>query len=82
VPSQFFERLIFALTEAMGPMASLVVCDQVTAMGESLDAFPKQRLGQLVDEASREISSETLKAHFQQTISQEIHTINSSQEEQ
>ena len=76
VPSQFFESMVRALTEAMGPMAFLVVRDRVAAMGESHDAFPKHRLGQLVDETSGEILSESMKGRFQELMSKEIQTIN------
>ena len=80
VPSRFFDRMIYALTEAIGPMASLIVPDQVAAMGESIEAFPKQRLGQLVDETSREISAEALKSRFQRLMRAEIHAINGGQD--
>jgi hypothetical protein len=79
-PSRFFESMVRALTEAMGPMASLVVQGHVAAMGESKDAFPKHRLGQLVDETSREILSESMKGRFQELMSKEVQTINGGED--
>jgi type II secretory pathway predicted ATPase ExeA len=71
VSSAVFVRMNFALTEAMGPMASLVIRDQVSALGESLVAFPKSRLVELVEGASQEILEESLKIRFQQTMFEE-----------
>jgi hypothetical protein len=64
--------MIKALTEAMGPMAPLVVRDRIAALGESPETFPARRVLELVELISREILSEKLKLHFQQRISQEI----------
>jgi general secretion pathway protein A len=65
----FLEEMIGSLTEAMGPMAQLVVWDQVSALGEQFDAFPKSRLTELVESASREILEEPLRIRFQQIMS-------------
>jgi type II secretory pathway predicted ATPase ExeA len=81
VSSAFFCRMNFALTEAMGPMASLVIHDQATALGESLDAFPKSRLAELVESASQESLTESLKIRFQHTMFEEIETVNSRKQE-
>jgi hypothetical protein len=81
VSSAVFVRMNFALTEAMGPMASLVIRDRVSALGESLVAFPKSRLAELVESASQEILEESLKIRFQQTMFEEIPTINSRKQE-
>lgn len=73
--------LIGALTEAMGPMAPLVVRDQAAALGERIEAFPKLRLAELVESASREILEEPLRLRFERTMSEEIETMNSIEEE-
>jgi hypothetical protein len=65
VPPQFFHRLTRALAEAMGPMASVVIADQISALDESLDAFPKRKLVELIDSVSVWILNEEMKAHFQ-----------------
>ncbi len=81
VPASSFERMLTALTEAMGPMAPLVVREQIDAMGESLEAFPKQRLGQLVDVTAREILSEGLKDRYRSLMSDEIRAIDGGEED-
>ena len=75
VSNGFFESMAHALVEALGPMASIIIQDQIAAMGESKNAFPKVRLTQLIDEASREIANEGMKIQFQQLMSKEIHAI-------
>ena len=75
VPARFFDSMTRALIDAMGPMATFVVNDQIRAMGESVKAFPKRRLVQLVEETGREISSELLKAGYQRVMFEEIRAI-------
>jgi type II secretory pathway predicted ATPase ExeA len=56
------DYMISVLTEAMGPMASVIIYEQVSAMGESVDEFPRRRLAELIDEATREILNDSAKA--------------------
>ena len=56
-------------------MASIIIQDQIAAMGESKNAFPIARLAQLIDEASREIANEGMKIQFHELISKEIKVI-------
>ena len=75
VSDWFFESMTSALIEALGPMASIIIQDQIAAMGESKNAFPIARLAQLIDEASREIANEGMKFQFHELISKEIKVI-------
>jgi general secretion pathway protein A len=75
ISPNLLQIMIKALTEAMGPMAPLVVRDRIAALGESPETFPKRRLLELVELISREILNERLKVHFQQKISGEIHEL-------
>jgi len=75
VSNGFFESMAHALVEALGPMASIIIQDQIVAMGESKNAFPTVRLTQLIDEASREIANEEMKIQFHELMSKEIHAI-------
>jgi type II secretory pathway predicted ATPase ExeA len=81
VPSRSLDLMMSALTEAMGPMAPLIVREQIDAMGESFEAFPKQRLGQLVEVTSHEILSEGLKNRYLGLMSDEIRAIHDGKEE-
>ncbi|MGH7767610.1 MAG: hypothetical protein ACREQP_09165, partial [Candidatus Binatia bacterium] len=81
VPPKSFSLMISALTEAMGPMASLIVREQIDAMGESLQAFPKQKLRRLVEVTSREILSERSRDDFMSLMSEEIRAMHQGKEE-
>jgi type II secretory pathway predicted ATPase ExeA len=75
----FFEQMIRVLTDAIGPMALFIVRENVADMGESETAFPKVRLQQLIERASREILLESLRLDFQEVMQAEIGKIESSQ---
>jgi type II secretory pathway predicted ATPase ExeA len=81
VPKWFLDSLTRAFTEAMGPMAPLVLRDLVSALDEELETFPKSRAAELVESSSREILEESLKIRFQQMMFKEIETMNSGKEE-
>lgn len=72
VPSHIFDYMTRIAMAAMGPMAPLVVRDQLCALGESQAAFPQPKLGQLVEMVSREILNETMRLRFQDMMAQEI----------
>lgn len=74
VPPGFVDRMISELTEAMGPMASVIVHDQIAALGESPDTFPTTRLDELIESISSEILDEPLKSCFLQQMLGEIRT--------
>jgi len=75
VSVQFFDRLTRAATEAMGPMAKRIVGDQISALGESTQAFPQTKLAELVLRVSGEILNETMRTRFQRTMVDEIATL-------
>ena len=80
VPPQSIERMVAALTDAMGPMAALVVRDHVDAMGESTENFPKRRFNELVHWTSKEILSQSLKARYEILMSQEVRAMSAFEE--
>ncbi|HEY1266878.1 MAG TPA: AAA family ATPase [Candidatus Binatia bacterium] len=80
VPQQSIYRMIAALTEAMGPMASLVVRDHVDAMGESTENFPKRRFHELVYSTSGEILSKPLRARYENVMSEEVRALGAFEE--
>jgi general secretion pathway protein A len=72
VSAQFFDYMTRIATAAMGPMAHLVLRDQISALGESRDAFPQIKLRHLIDLVSREILNETMRSRFQTMMFQEM----------
>ena len=75
VCAQFFDYMTRIATAAMGPMAHLVLRDQIAALGESRDAFPRLKLRQLVELVSREILNETMRDRFQNMMFQEMEAL-------
>jgi hypothetical protein len=66
VPRSFFDSMTRELSEAFGPMASVILRDHVKAVGESMEKFPKTRVAELLDNVSKEIANETIKNSFRE----------------
>lgn len=64
VPQDFFDHMIYRLSEAAGPMAPLIVRDHIARLGASRAAFPRNRLEELLELVSQEIVSEQLRSDF------------------
>jgi hypothetical protein len=75
VPYQSFDRLIAALTDAMGPMAALVVSERINAMGELQESFPRQKFGDLIEATGGEILSAPLKQRYRSAMAQELRAL-------
>ena len=71
-PSVFLERVVTKLTEAMGPMAPLVLREHILTLGESSDSFPKARLEELAKQVSREILDDYHRQRFEKEMMKEI----------
>jgi chromosome segregation ATPase len=65
VPPDFFDRVTSELTQAVGPMASMILRDHVKAMGESVETFPKTRVAELLKIVSEEIPDKNVKNRFE-----------------
>jgi hypothetical protein len=71
-PPVLLNRLSSILTDIMGPIAPLVLEDQVQALGESQDTFPEAKLDELIGLLSRDISDGKLRNKFEDLVFQEI----------
>jgi hypothetical protein len=72
VPPALLDRLASILTEVIGPMAPLVLRDQIKSLGESPDSLPEAKLDELISLIGREISNGKLKNKFEESMFQEI----------
>jgi type II secretory pathway predicted ATPase ExeA len=72
VASQFFDFMARAATEGIGPMAKLIVDDQIADLGESRDSFPQKKLADLIEQVSREIFNDTMRARFLDKMAQAV----------
>jgi type II secretory pathway predicted ATPase ExeA len=74
VPIGFLDALAIALTDAMGPMAKIVLRDQIRILGESSERFPQSKVEILVEAVGREILDEAMRGQFQQQMLEQIRT--------
>jgi hypothetical protein len=71
VSPSLLKRLTGALTDVIGPMAPLVVKDQIEALGEAHESFPEAKLDDLLSLLSREIPDSKLRTKFEEAMLQE-----------
>ena len=72
VASRFFDFMARAATEGIGPMAKLIIDDQISDLGESRDSFPQKKLAELIERVSREIFNDTMRARFLDKMAQAV----------
>ena len=78
VASQFFDFMARAATEGIGPMAKLIIDDQIADLRESRDSFPQKKLPELIERVSCEIFNDTMRARFLDKMAQAVsalHTV-------
>ena len=69
LPLGFFKHLIDELTQSIGPMATFIISDHVSALGESSENFPKERATELLEVLSHEILDEAERDRFRKQLS-------------
>ncbi|PIE71539.1 MAG: hypothetical protein CSA22_01550 [Deltaproteobacteria bacterium] len=72
VPTEFWVQLKNSLSEAMGPLADLIIDDEILDMGEHKSSFPFHRLPELVEQLARQIPREEKRIVFQQAMIRQI----------
>ena len=75
VDGTFFAQIEHELTRVMGPVAALIIDDEVTALGADRDSFPRDRMAELVEKVSFEIADEGKRASFQQIMLKAIESL-------
>jgi capsular exopolysaccharide synthesis family protein len=75
VTREFLDYMTFKLTEAVGPMAPVIMRDQIRGLGESSETFPKARLTDLLELIYAEIVNESLRSNFRQDILLKIRSL-------
>lgn len=75
LPPHLLNELTALLVDAMGPMGSVVLRDRVISLGESLEEFPKSKVGNLIDAVSREILDLSMKQDFQRLAQERLDAI-------
>jgi succinoglycan biosynthesis transport protein ExoP len=75
VSKEFLAHIISRLTDAAGPLAPVIVQDQIFALAESPEAFPKRRLKELLEKVSEEILDKTLRENFHSAVADQIQSL-------
>jgi hypothetical protein len=64
VAPDFFDLMTQELAVILGFPATMIVREHIAALGESMEEFPKSRLGELLEVLSKEIVNEPLRISF------------------
>ena len=64
----FFSDVEQELTRLMGPMAAFVLDEHITALGDTREAFPRDKAHQLIERLVTEIDGDDRKAEFEQVV--------------
>jgi predicted regulator of Ras-like GTPase activity (Roadblock/LC7/MglB family) len=75
VDGTFFAQMEHELTKVMGPIATMIMDDEVAALGADKDSFPRDRVAELVKKVGSEITDEDKRARFQQIMLEAIGTL-------
>jgi hypothetical protein len=78
VPPTFLDALAAVLTEAMGPMAKIVLRDQLKILDESYERFPHRKVEILLESVSQEILDEGMREQFRQRMLERIRALQAS----
>lgn len=62
----FFGRLNGEFTGVMGPLGPLIIDEEIEALGETRESFPREKVAALVERVSAEIDDEQKRLRFQQ----------------
>jgi hypothetical protein len=68
VNGSFFDQLTTELARAIGPLAALTLEDEIAALDEIPEGFPRERIPELVERLSQTIQDDTRRLRFQQVM--------------
>jgi general secretion pathway protein A len=72
VPAKLLQTVAEALTDAMGPMARIVIREQIHRLNATADSLPREKLWNLIETVSGEICDELMRSEFRQKMAEQI----------
>ncbi len=63
--SAFFDQATRHFTRAIGPMAEIIMDEEIAALGETREHFPRERAAEWIERLSDSIRDETRRLEFQ-----------------
>ena len=62
------DGLTAELAKVLGPLAALIIDDEISALGEARETFPRRRIEELIDRVSQAVQDQAKRARFQQAV--------------
>lgn len=75
VNGSFFDHVTRELAMVMGPLASVVIEDEVSALGETRENFPRNRIAELVERLGEAVRDDARRVQFQQIMLETIRKV-------
>ena len=68
VNGAFIEQITTELARAIGPLAALTLEDEIAALDEIQESFPRERIPELIERLGQAISDDARRLRFQQVM--------------
>jgi hypothetical protein len=68
VNGAFIEQIVTELARAIGPLAALTLEDEIAALDETQESFPRERIPELVERLGQAIPDDARRLRFQQVM--------------
>jgi hypothetical protein len=68
----FFEQVTNEFARAVGPLAALTLEDEIAALGEARESFPRDRVAELIERLGHTIRDDARRLRFQQVMLEAI----------
>lgn len=72
IDGAFFDEVAHELARAMGPLAEVVLDNEIDRLGENRTLFPRDRIADLVEGVSEAIPNEAKRVNFQRVMLEAI----------
>ena len=68
VNGAFIEQITTELARAIGPLAALTLEDEIAALDEIQESFPRERIPELIERLGQAIQDDARRLRFQQVM--------------
>ena len=68
VDATFFDEVTRELARAIGPLAGIIIEEEITALGEKRESFPRDRIAELIERVSEQVHDPNKRVRFQQVM--------------
>jgi hypothetical protein len=68
VDATFFDEVTRELARAIGPLAGIIIEDEIAALGEKRESFPRDRFAELIERVSEQVHDPNKRVRFQRVM--------------